>query len=65
MNILCYFRGNNWQYLLPVTKFEHESKNEDFGNPVFAIGSWTPFQILHDFSDEIGGDIKECDGLIV
>lgn len=43
-------------------KLELSSKNQNFGQLVFATMSLTAFQDL-GFSDEIGGDTDECDFL--
>ena len=43
-------------------KLELSSKNQNFGQLVFATMSLTAFQDL-GFSDETGGDSDECDFL--
>lgn len=42
--IICHFKENNWQLCLPMIKFEHSSKNQNFGKLVSTATSLTVFQ---------------------
>lgn len=60
MTWACQFKENNWQYLLPMIKYEFLSANENFGTLSIYHKALDSFPVLKDLSDEISGGIQKC-----
>lgn len=65
MQEACFFKKNNWQYLLPMIKFKLSNKKIEFWRTPICHHELDSFPIFEDFSDEIGGNINEYNVLIL
>ena len=61
----CHIMENEWQWFLPILKFECSEWKFEFWKTWIHPYEFHSFSILKDISNETGSDIYKCDFLIL